>query len=271
MDEQTVVTNLAAAGVSTAEKTARVQEFIMHHVRDGHEWMPFPKVHVLLPDWLTLGSAMIVFSAVVLLLVAAAAGRRRDPVPRGLANVVELFVLFIRDQISVPYLGEEDGRRMTPLFCTYFFFILTMNLLGLVPCFAAATANVSVTGALASITLLLMIFGGMYRTGFVGFFKAFAPHGVPWPVLIMLVPLEILGLFIKAFALTVRLFANILAGHIVIFSLLGLILIFGYAALPSMLMAIGIYVLEVLVAVLQAYIFTLLSAIFIGQRFHPAH
>jgi F-type H+-transporting ATPase subunit a len=116
-----------------------------------------------------------------------------------------------------------------------------------------------------------MIFGAMYRHGVVGFFKGFIPHGIPWFVLIIMVPIEIVGLFIKSMALMIRLFANMLAGHIVIFSLLGLIFVFGLVALPIMVMALGIYLLEVFVAIFQAFIFTLLSAVFIGQRYHPAH
>lgn len=160
---------------------------------------------------------------------------------------------------------------MTPLFCSFFVFILVLNLLGLVPCFYTATANVSVTGALAAVTLGFMIVGAMFRYGPIGFVRGFIPHGVPWPVLIVLVPIEIFGLFVKAFALTIRLFANELAGHLVGFFLLGLIVIFGMKALPAMLMGLGIFLLEVFVAFLQAYIFTLLSAIFISQRFHPEH
>jgi F-type H+-transporting ATPase subunit a len=160
---------------------------------------------------------------------------------------------------------------MTPLFCSLFFFILAMNLIGLVPCFAAATANVSVTAPLALVTLSCMIFGAIYRLGLGGFVKSFIPPGVPWPVLIVLIPVEFAGVFIKAFALTIRLFANILAGHVVILFLLGLLVAFGLLALPFGLMAVMIYVLEIAVAFLQAYIFTLLSAVFIGERFHPQH
>jgi F-type H+-transporting ATPase subunit a len=160
---------------------------------------------------------------------------------------------------------------MTPLFCTFFFFILGMNLIGLVPLFAAATANINVTGALAAITLAIMIIGAIYRNGFFGFLRSFIPHGVPVPVLILLVPIEILGVFIKAFALMIRLFANMLAGHIVILSIVGLVGLLGFWALPSIFLAIFVSLLEVFIAFLQAYIFTLLSAIFIGQLHYPEH
>jgi len=192
-------------------------------------------------------------------------------VPHGLTNLLEVFVLFIRDQISIACLGEKDGRKMAPLFCGFFFFILGLNLMGLIPIFRAATGNVNVTAALALITLTFMIGGSIYKNGVVGFIKVFIPHGVPWPILFLLTPIEFIGMFIKAFALTIRLFANMLAGHIVIYALLGLIVIFGLPALPAMGLAMGVYFLELFIAFLQAYIFTLLSAMFIGQTVNPEH
>ena len=197
--------------------------------------------------------------------------RKNDLVPHGLTNLLEVFVVFVRDQISIAGLGEKDGRKMAPLFCSFFFFILGLNLMGLVPIFRTATGNVNVTAALALITLTFMIFGSIYKNGFMGFVKAFIPHGVPWPLLFLLTPIEFIGMFIKAFALTIRLFANMLAGHIVIYALLGLIVIFGWVALPAMALAMGVYFLELFIAFLQAYIFTLLSAMFIGQMVHPEH
>ena len=264
-------TNLFHLAGSAEDRSAAVQSFIMHHMVDGHEWTVWPGLHVPLPPFLTLHGAMAILAARVLLLLFGVLYRRQDAVPSGLTNALELFVEFIRDKICIPYLGEDDGRRMTPVFCSFFFFILTMNMLGLVPCFASATANVSVTGALACVSFGFMVFGAMYRHGVAGFFKGFIPEGVPWPILIILLPVELIGVFIKSFALCIRLFANMLAGHIVIFSLLGLVLMFGWVALPSVAMALGIYLMEVFIAFLQAFIFTLLSAVFIGQRYHPAH
>ena len=103
------------------------------------------------------------------------------------------------------------------------------------------------------------------------FAKSYVPSGIPWPILIIIVPLEVLGVAIKCIALTIRLFANMFAGHIVVFSLLGLMVTFGAAALPAVVMALAIDLLEIFIALLQAYIFTLLSAMFIGQMYHPAH
>jgi len=271
MSEALVNTNVVEAAVTSQDKMAAVLAYIMHHAKDSTAWSPLPHMTINLPGGLTLHGLMMLFSAFILLLLFGVVYRRSAAVPHGWTNLLEFFVQFVGDQIAIPNLGEDDGRRFTPILCSFFFFILTMNLVGLVPGFAAATSNVNVTVALAFISLCFMIFGAMFRHGLLGFFKGFIPHGVPWPVLILMVPIEIVGLFIKAMALTIRLFANMLAGHIVIFSLLGLIVAFGLLALPAMAMALGIYLLELFVAIFQAFIFTLLSAVFIGQRYHPAH
>ncbi|NKB25219.1 MAG: F0F1 ATP synthase subunit A [Kiritimatiellae bacterium] len=255
---------------TTAEQSEAVQNYVMGHVLDSQEWhLPF--LHLHLPDFITLHGVMLIICAVFLCVLFGVFYRKGPGAPTGITNLLELFVVFIRDEVSIACLGKEDGRKMTPLFCTFFFFILGLNLLGLIPLFATATGNVNVTGGLAAIVLFLMILGGVYKNGFGGFIKAFIPHGVPWPILVIVTPLEFLGLFIKAFALMIRLFANMLAGHIVIFSLLGLIVTFGIYALPSLALALGISLMEIFIALLQAYIFTLLSAMFIGQVYHPAH
>lgn len=263
-------TNAVDAAAAFKAKSQAIEAFVMHHVTDS-DVLALPFLKVKLPWFLHLHGVMVLLSAALLIALLAAAARRRGAVPTGAANLVEAFVLFVRDHMVVPYLGEEDGRRMTPYFCSLFSMILMMNLVGLVPAFAAATADVSVTASLALITLSFMIFGSIYRNGVGGFVKTFVPHGVPFPVLILLVPIEFISLFIKSFALTIRLFANLLAGHLVIFFVLGLIVIFGAAGMPFLLLAVMIYFLEIFVAFLQAYIFTLLSAIFIGQQYYPEH
>lgn len=252
------------------DRGAAVMDYVMSHVMDAKYWaLPFVKIY--LPDWITLHGVMLILGAVILITTFALVFRKPQPVPSGFANLLELLVKFVRDQISIANLGEEDGRKMAPLFCTFFFFVLTLNLMGLVPLFSTATGNVSVTGGLALVTLAVMIGGAIYKNGVGGFVSAFVPHGVPWPILIVLIPIEFLGMFIKAFALTIRLFANMFAGHVVIFSLLGLVVIYGAAAIPAIGLALAIYVLEILVCFLQAYVFTLLSAMFIAQVHHPAH
>lgn len=252
------------------DKSSAVMQYIMHHVQDEHTWnLPFFQLQ--LGPHLTLHMVMLLIAVGFMFLFFGVLYRKQDVVPTGLTNALEILILFIRDDICVPNLGREDGRMMTPMFCSLFFYILILNLMGLIPLFAGATANIAVTGGLALVTLTFMIFGTVYLNGFSGFIHALVPSGVPWPVLILLVPMEFIGLFIKAIALTIRLFANMLAGHIVILSLVGLVAVYGAAAAPAIVMAVGIYLLKVFVALLQAYIFTLLSAIFIGQMVHPAH
>ena len=249
------------------------QHHIMHHMQDSLEWTPpLPFVHPIpLPPFLSLHALMIIFGFLFVVILFCVLYKKKERVPTGISNFLEVFVVFIRDEIAIPSLGQNDGIRLTPLLCTFFFFILTLNLMGLIPIFATPTANINVTGALALITFCFMVFGAIYKNGLKGFFKSLIPSGIPVPVLFLLVPIEFLGLFIKTFALTVRLFANMLAGHVTIAALLGLIILLGYIALPIIFLALFIYLLEVLVVFIQAYIFTLLSAMFIGQTYHPEH
>jgi len=268
---------MAADVTAGVDKSAVVQQYIMHHVTDSHEWvLPFLKVR--LPDFLSLHALMVLLAAAFLLVLFGLAYRRKDPVPRGITNLLEVLVLFIRNNICIPNLGEKDGRRMAPLFCSFFFFILTLNLMGLIPLFATATGNVNVTAALALITLGFMIFGTIYKNGVGGFIHAFIPHGVPWPVLILLVPIEFLGMFIKAFALTIRLFANMLAGHLMLkvfagFSTMLAAIGFGgvLAGFIPMVFNVALYALELLVALMQAYIFAILSSIYLKDTLDLHH
>lgn len=217
----------------------------------------------------------VIFFAVRRGLEAAVAGR-----PMGyFARVFSGFVLFIRDDMVLPILGEKEGERFTPYFLFVFFFIAFMNLLGLVPHSRTATACIFVTGALAFTTLVLMIGSGMREQGAARFWKNLIPHGVPgWLVPLMFV-VELLGLIVKPFALMIRLFANMMAGHLVVLSFMGLIFYFGnqmgdlaYAvAVPSVAMAVFIMIIEAFVALLQAYIFTYLSILFVGMCRHPEH
>jgi len=264
-------TNAVAAVNLVQAKNDAVQAYMMHHSVNSSTWAWLPHFHTTLPHGLTVHAVMMVAVALLLVVVLGMLGRRKQAVPTGLLNAVEFFAKFIRDEMVIPFLGEHDGRKMTPMFCSLFFFILIMNLVGLIPCFYTATSNLGVTAALALITLGFMIFGGIYRNGLIAFFKGFAPHGIPGPMLIMIVPIEIISMFIRAMALAIRLFANMLAGHLVIYSLLGMMVMFGVYAVPALFGAVGMYLLEVFVSFLQAYIFTLLSAIFIGERYYPAH
>ena len=265
----------AAAPASDGEvdKIAHLQEWVKHHLVDSQEWHPLPGVAIHFPsEYFSLHSMMLCIAALILIVLFCACYKKDARVPSGLTNMLETLICFIRDDVAIPNLGKKDGVALTPLLSTFFLFILTMNLMGLIPLFSTATANLGVTFGLASITFGMMVIGGMIKLGGpVGFFKAFVPSGVPWPILILLVPLEILGLIIKTAALTIRLFANLLAGHIVVLSFLAIVVAFGAWGYPAFLLALGIDLIEVLVAFLQAYVFTLLSSIFIGQVWHPDH
>lgn len=197
-------------------------------------------------------------------------GVGRDTAPRGRTqNLLETLVLFVRDDIARPNLGDKTDRYL-PYLLTAFFFILTCNLLGLVPFGATATSNIMVTAVLATITFVLTQLGGSRDH----WAHVFNPPGVPNAVKPILIPVEILGLFTKPFALAIRLFANMTAGHLVILSLIGLIFTFsnlfgsaaGFSVAPvSVAFALFIYLLELLVSFIQAYVFTMLSALFIGM------
>ncbi len=189
------------------------------------------------------------------------------------------FCLYIRDEMVFPTMGKELGTKFLPFFFSIFFFILFMNLMGLVPFSATATANIFVTAALALVTLGAMLGCGMVAQGPVKFWTSLVPH-VPlvlWPLMFIV---EVLGLFVKPFALMIRLFANMTGGHLVVLSFMGLIFLFagvessamGWAVSPIAVgFAVFIMIIEAFVAMLQAYIFTQLSIMFVGASVHPEH
>ncbi len=258
--------------LGTQTSTFSIDEYIQNHLANAQEWhLPFlPPIQ--LPSFLSLHALMVIFCAIFLIVLFCFLYRKKDRVPRGITNLLESFILFIRDEIAIECLGKEEGRKMTPFLATMFFFILGLNLMGLIPIFSTATANINVTAALALITFCVYIFGSLLKGGLPHFKKVIIPEGVPWWILVILIPLEILTLFIRAFALMIRLVANMLAGHIVILVVLGFVVILGYiVTLPAIFMALFISLLEVFVAFLQAYVFTLLSAIFISLTFNPEH
>ena len=248
-----------------------LNNFVIHHLMNTSIWHPSFLPEISLPKPLTVHSLMLLFCAVLLIFIFRVFYKRDQKIPTGATNALEAVVLFIRDDIAIANLGQEDGRKFTPLLCTYFFFILLMNLIGSIPFFASPTANINVTFALAIISLGFMTIGAIARNGLKGFLNAFVIRGLAWPVQCFVFLLEILGLFIKTTALTIRLFANMLAGHMVILIFLGLVALFGMMAMPAVILAILISLLEIFVAFLQAYIFTMLSAVFMGQIYHPSH
>lgn len=215
--------------------------------------------------------ALMLWGAAGLLITGLSILTFRWPVvPTGLRNALESFVVFIRDEIVIPNAGEE-GLAYLPYFLSLFFFILVVNLLGLVPGASTATGNISVTAALALCTFGLIQVAGIRKFGLFHHIKNYIPHGLPVWLIPLMLPLEIIGLLTKSFALCIRLFANMIAGHIVILAFISMIFMFGslLVAPASVAAAIGLAILEVFVAFLQAYIFTLLSAIFVGSSLHP--
>ena len=219
---------------------------------------------------------MMWIASALLVIIVLAAAQRRSLVPRGLYNFIELLVAFVRDEIAVKNIGEKDADRFVPYLVTAFFFILFLNLFGLIPFAATATANLSVTVMMALFTFFVTQWAAIRSMG-VGGYLAHLTGGVPKslaPLWIIMIPVEFLGLFTKPFALTVRLFANMVAGHFVILALLGLIFALGtsWVAIGSVPMALGIFMLELFVAFVQAYIFTMLSSLFIGAGLvHHGH
>jgi F-type H+-transporting ATPase subunit a len=218
---------------------------------------------------LTKMSFMLVLGTVLLLLVFLLAVRKQDGrlVPKGgLANFMEMLVVFVRNEIAIPNIGKEEGPRYVPYLLSVFFFILALNLLGLFPWMSSATGNIAVTVALAAFTFVLTQIASIRAAGVWGYIKHLT-GGVPWYLWPIMIPVEILSLFTKPFALTLRLFANMLAGHIVLFCLIGLIFFIGHIGVAAMAipLGMGIYFLELFVAFLQAYIFAMLSALYIGM------
>jgi len=251
-----------------------LKTILEHHIVD-HIWsffslgpltLPFSK-HVLM----MLISASILLFALPLLIT----GKRPAFAP--FRSMIEIIVLFLRDEVVGPNLGSKTAAYL-PYFATLFFFILMMNLLGLLPYGATATGNLAVTGGLAVTTFCLVNFAGMREQGVVGYFSHIVPKGVPLWLYPLLFPIELVGLLTKTFALAIRLFANMIAGHIVILSFISFIFIFGavhialglgLAAPISVALVLFIYMLELFVAFLQAYVFTFLTAIFTGAAMHP--
>ena len=253
-------------------------EVIMHHVTDT-VYFGFPSKHLV----------FFVFAALLVTLICRMAIRsyQQGGVPRGMGAAVEAMLLFIRDDIAEANIGHGDGRKYTPLLASFFFFILIAALLGLVPlptyengkwglAGTVSTGNIAVTMALAGISFIAQQYAGISKYGVVGHFKNLVPSGLPAWLLPIMIPVEILSMFTKPFALMIRLFANMLAGHMVITTLLLLIALMaqvstaaGILMTPvSIGLALFMDMLEILVAFIQAYIFTFLTALFIGMAVH---
>lgn len=225
-----------------------------------------PSKHVVM---LLLGATVLF---VVMLLVAGAHQRasRAGVAPKGAANAIEAMILYIRNEVILPNVGHH-GEGFVPYLLTAFFFILTLNLLGLVPYGSTATGNISVTATLAILTFITVELAGIRAQG-LGYLNTIFYWNNELPILmrpllfLIMSPVEIIGKFTKPFALAIRLFANMTAGHIVVLAFVGLIFTFGNViSVGPFVMATLVMLLELLVAFLQAFIFTLLSSVFIGQ------
>ncbi len=216
---------------------------------------------------------MLVGIFMLILFTSLAKTYKKRSFPRKFGRVLEPLVLYVRDEIAKPNIGE-NYRKYTGFLLTVFFFIWILNLMGMTPVGVNVTGNIAVTFALALVTFVIVQFSGN---------KDYWKHifwmpGVPWPMKIILAPIEVLGMFTKPFALMIRLFANMTAGHVIVMTLLGLIVVFqNWIAGPAFFgFTIFISIIELLVAFLQAYIFTLLSALYIGMAVeehddhHPA-
>lgn len=221
-------------------------------------------------------------AAIVAIFLAFAPVRRAVQANGGgyVTRVLAGWVSWIRDEMVYPNMGEAMGKKFLPFFLSIFFFITFQNCFGLVPGGATATASVYVAAALAVVIMIMMIAGGMLVQGPVKFWTSLVPHGVPLWLLPLIFPLEVIGLFIKPIALTVRLAANMTGGHLVLLSFMGLAFYFGanygtglgLVVTPvSVGLSVFIMIIEGFVSLLQAYIFTLLSIIFVSQALHPDH
>jgi F-type H+-transporting ATPase subunit a len=275
-----------------------ITDMILHHLVDGPYWeTPFGKLYLPQFEPVQLGPLLIDFSitrhvmamivaatAVAVVMIMAARGARREQEsgagrgPKGAANVVEAAILFVRDEIALKNIGH-GGERFVPYIVTVFFFILFCNLLGLIPWGATATGNISVTAALAVMTLGMVEYAGMRELGTKGYLRTifYAPPGLPpvlkLPLYIIMTPVELMGKLAKPFALAIRLFANMTAGHALVLALTGLIVLASSAnafwILPApLLMAVAIMLLEIFIAFVQAYVFAVLSSVFIGLIRH---
>jgi len=289
-------------------------ETIVEHVSNSghdHPLIRLPEIfgidfsvtkHVLML-WLVAAAVFLVVTWVVRRYL-----RQDRLVPSGFMNGLEFVVEFVRDEIVLPNVGKKWVSTWTPLVLTFFVFILCANAIGLIPVFdllavvdhfvlrtaedsfvkqllhggTTSTANFNVTAALATITFGAIILAGTKAHGFIKHWTNLVPHGMAWPIYILLIPIEVMGMFVRPFALTMRLAANMTGGHIAILAILSFVFLFtelfktalagiGVGLVVSLPLAVGISALEILVVLIQAYVFTLLTAVFIGMAIHVHH
>jgi F-type H+-transporting ATPase subunit a len=305
----------AAEAAHTASEKLNPGETIIGHVANSpidHPLIHLPTIggidmsvtkHVLML-WVVAGLLLVVVT-----LAVRRYARQGTMIPSGsLLGLIEYVTVRVRDEIVEPAVGKRWVDTYTPLILLFFLFIVTANAIGLIPIFdllallnhtvlhlpedalltrlthggVTATGNINVTAALATISFLAIIVAGVRAHGFFGHWKNMAPHGLPKPLLLILIPIEILGMFVRPFALTMRLAANMTAGHVAVLAVLFMIFMmaestqsalvgFGMAAV-ALPLSVGISVLEAVVVVpVQAFVFTLLTAVFIGMAIHAHH
>ena len=310
---QEAVQHGAAAAEGHAEKF-NAGETIIHHVANSP--IDEPLIHLPTIAGIDLSVTKHVFMLwlvatiifVVITWVVRRYLRQERLIPSGFMNALEFIVEFVRDDIAQPNVGKKWVLTWTPLILTFFFFILVANAIGLVPIFdvlglldryvlhtaegsfvkrvlhggTTATGNFNVTAGLAVVTFGAIIVAGSLAHGFVKHWKNLVPHGLPLFVYPILIPIEVMGMFVRPFALTMRLAANMTAGHVAILAILSFVFLFaemfgraiagiGVGLAVSVPLATGILALEIIVVLVQAYVFTLLSAVFIGMAIHVHH
>ena len=301
------------AQVAHAEDAFDAGEVIIEHVSNSEPDHPiFHLPTVLGIDFSVSKHVLMLWLVATIVFVAATWSTRRylkqeRLVPSGFMNALEFVVQFVRDSIVLPNVGPKFVASWTPLILTMFAFILVANAIGLIPVFeliglvdhwllhteeesfikrvihggTTVTANPSVTAALASITFMSIIVAGSKAHGFMQHWKNLVPHGLPAALYILLIPIELMGMFVKPFALTMRLAANMTAGHIAILAVLSFVFIFnnlngavvgvGAGLFVGLPLAVAISALEIIVILVQAYVFTLLTAVFIGMAINVHH
>ncbi len=265
------ITALSGSLVFAGEGGDDISGTLFKHILNGREIDLFPGIRpFVLPFGISVHQAMLSISVIILLVFFIAAVKKKSLKSRGLTTFAEILILFVRDDIVYPVMGEKRGEGWLPFFLSLFVFLFTVNIIGLIPAFKTATGNINVTSAMAVLVFILTFITGFKNLGILGFFKNMYPEGVSLPIGIFVVILEFIGIFTKSIVLSLRLFANMFAGHLAILSFLVLIFVisplFGFISVPF---AVFTYVLEVLVAFLQAFVFTLLSCIFIMMASTP--
>ncbi|CAG4991892.1 ATP synthase subunit a [Dyadobacter sp. CECT 9275] len=239
---------------------------------DSEQIVPVDESRVVYDFSITKNVASMMLSAIILVLIFVNIGsaykKSKGKAPKGFQSAMEVVILFIRDDVVKPNVGPNYEKYL-PYLLTLFFFILVNNILGLLPGSANVTGNIAVTLTLAVITFIIVHINANKHY----YMHLFRPTGVPVALLPVMIPVEIVGVFMKPFSLMVRLFANITAGHIILLSLFGLIFIFKSFMIAPVISAFALFLnfIEIMVAFIQAFIFTLLSSMYIGSAIEEHH